>query len=312
MQKKNKQKKIPIVIICGPTAVGKSRIAVEIADKNGEIISADSMQVYKYLDIGTAKPDKELLNRTAHHLIDIINPDKDFSAYNFVEKANPIIEDISKRGKIPFVVGGTGLYLRALVYGLSEAPGKDESIRKRINKIKEQKSLSYLYQKLKKIDPEYAVKIERNDPVRIIRALEIYYLTGRSLSEYINNHQKEEQYKALWIGLKLEREDLYQKINQRTELMYQQGLINETRNLLSEGWKEDLFTKKGIGYRECVAYINKNISLEEAVEETKKNTRRYAKRQMTWFRKEKQIHWFNPSNIDQIQKVVHGWLKDYK
>ena len=247
------------------------------------------MQVYKFLDIGTAKPDNKLLKRVKHHLINVVEPDVDFSAYDFICRAKPIINKIHNKNIIPFVVGGTGLYIRSLVYGLSEAPGKNEEIRKKLENIQAQKSLNFLYEKLHKIDPDYAGIIKNTDRIRIIRALEVYYLTGKPLSGFFNKHDKQENYNTLWIGLKQPRKILYERINQRTEKMFQPGLIRETKNLLDKGYSQNILERKGIGYKEVLDYINNKITLKEAIEETKKKTRNYAKRKMTWIRKEKNI-----------------------
>ncbi len=305
---KNNSKKIPLIIICGATAIGKTRIAVSLAEGRGEIISADSMQVYKFLDIGTAKPDNLLLKRVNHHLISIVEPDIDFSAYDFICRAKKIIRQIYKKRKIPFVVGGTGLYIRSLINGLSEAPGKNEVLRKKLENIQKQKSLNFLYQKLHKIDPDYAGIIKNTDKIRIIRALEVYYITGQPLSFFLNKQDKQKKYEALWIGLNQPREILYAHINQRTEKMFQQGLIQETKSLLEKGYPQNILKRKGIGYNEVLDYINNKITLEEAIEETKKKTRNYAKRQMTWFRKEKEIKWFQPEEIEKIKKYINSWL----
>ncbi len=300
--------RIPLVIICGPTAVGKSRAAVSLAEGLGEIISADSMQVYKYLDIGTAKPEKELLKRVKHHLINIVKLDNDFTAYDFIKRAKLIIEQIYKKNMIPFVVGGTGMYIRSLVYGLSEAPGRDEVFRKKMENMLKQKGPEMLYEKLKKIDPEYAVQIKANDRVRIIRALEVYHSTGKVFSYFFKKHDRKENYNTLWIGLDQPREVLYERINKRTEYIYTNGLLEETKKLLEKGYSEDILKRKGIGYTEALDYIHNRMTYEQAVEETKKKTRNYAKRQLTWFRKEKKIKWFQPEEIDKMKKSIKRFI----
>jgi len=288
--------------------VGKSRIAVSLAKGRGEIISADSMQVYKYLDIGTAKPDKALLKQVKHHLIDVVDPEQNFSAYDFISRTKNIITEIHNKDLIPFIVGGTGLYIRSLMCGLSEAPGRNEQLRRRLDKIEKQKGLLFLYKKLQQKDHEYASVIKENDRVRIKRALEVYYSEGRPFSGYLKQHDKSPLYNALWIGLTEERKDLYAKINARTESMYDEGLVKETRDLLRSGYSEELLERKGIGYKEAIAYINKKLTLEQAKEETMKKTRNYAKRQMTWFRKEKHIKWFHPDEIEQVRSYLDHWL----
>ncbi len=302
--------KLPLIIICGPTAIGKSSIAVSLAQGRGEIISADSMQIYKYLNIGTAKPEKGLLKQVKHHLIDAIKPDEEFSVYNFICQAGKIIKQIHKKKLLPFVVGGTGLYIHALIYGLSDAPGRNENLRKKLNRLIEKRGLLFLYKKLQKIDPAYASVINASDKTRIIRALEVYYLKGRPFSFYIEKHDKQENYNALWIGINQPRDELYRKINLRTEQMYKQGLIEETRNLLKKGFSEVFLSKKGIGYKEALAFIHNKITLQEAIEETKKKTRHYAKRQITWFKKEENIKWFYPDKVEQIREYINLWIRE--
>jgi len=302
--------KKPLIIICGPTSSGKTEISVKLAVKIGEIISADSMQVYKYMDIGTAKPEKKLLNIVKHYMIDIITPDKDFSACEFKTRAERIINDLYKRKKIPFVVGGTGLYIRALIYGLSDAPGRDPVLRKRLKELTDSKGIKYLYEKLKEVDPQYATKISPNDSIRIIRALEVYKLTGTPFSKFCEAHIKIPQYNALWIGLNIERKKLYEKINQRTEKMFQNGLVDETKRLLDMGYSEDIIKKRGIGYSDVIDYLQGKISLETAIENVKKKTRHYAKRQLTWFRKEKDIKWFSPQQFNEIQELIERWIEN--
>ena len=300
--------KKPLIIICGPTASGKSELAVRLAKDIGEIISADSMQVYKFMDIGTAKPDKELLNSVKHYLIDVITPDKDFSAYEFITRAEKIIKTLYQQKKTPFIVGGTGLYIRALVYGLSDAPGRDPKIREKLKNIAKEKGLGFLYQRLKKIDTIYADKISPNDPIRIIRALEVYEKTGIPFSKFCEKHIKNPRYDALWIGINLERKKLYERINRRTEMMFEKGFIDETKKLLEMGYSEDIIKKRGIGYDDVIDYIQGKITLETAIKNVQKKTRHYAKRQLTWFRKEKNIKWFQPDQIDKIKELINNWI----
>ncbi|MBN1897522.1 MAG: tRNA (adenosine(37)-N6)-dimethylallyltransferase MiaA [Spirochaetes bacterium] len=301
--------KKPLIIICGPTASGKTLTAVNLARHKGEIISADSMQIYKDMDIGTAKPDKKILKIVKHHMIDIMTPDRDFSAHEFRLRADKIIKDIYNRKKIPFVVGGTGLYIRALMFGLSRAPGRDARIRKRLKSLLEKKGLPSLYQKLKKVDPVYADLISCHDPVRIIRALEVFYQTGKPFSQFIKRHRSRSRYHALWIGLTLERKKLYEMIDQRTESMFKKGFVQETEHLLKMGYRPENIRKHGIGYSDIIDYLEKKITLAQAIENVKKKTRRYAKRQMTWFKKERQIEWFREEQFSEIPNRVSRWLK---
>ncbi|MDD5066162.1 MAG: tRNA (adenosine(37)-N6)-dimethylallyltransferase MiaA [bacterium] len=302
--------KKPIIIISGPTGVGKSRLAVELAQEKGEIISADSMQVYKYLDIGTAKPEADLLNRVEHHLISVIEAEADYSAFQFMTDAHRLIDEIIHRGKVPFIVGGTGLYIRSLVYGLSNAPGQDRTVRKELNGLMEEHGLGFLYDRLRVVDPVSYSRISRNDRSRIIRALEVYHLTGKPFSGFIETHQRSVQYHHLWIGLTRPREELYSLINQRTREMYDQGLVDETKELLRKGYTKDCLSKKGIGYSEAISFLNHELSLEQAREITARKTRNYAKRQMTWFKKEKGIRWFDPDKTDEIRECIDQWQEE--
>lgn len=303
--------KSAIIIISGPTAVGKSKLAIELAEYNGEIISADSMQVYRYLDIGTAKPEKELLNKVKHHLINIKNPDEEYNAFDFVQDAEKAIKQIYIRGKFPYLVGGTGLYLRSLVYGLSEVPGRNEEIREHLEKQVQQQGLNALYTELSKVDHKYASVIDKHDPVRIIRALEVYHLTGKPFSCFADKQNRQPRYNVLWLGLNMERSKLYARIDQRTEMMYNNGLIRETASLLRKGYSAELISKKGIGYSEVIDFIQGKISKQEAVEITSKKTRNYAKRQLTWFKKEKLIKWFDSVNVQKIKKYIREWQRHH-
>lgn len=298
----------PLIIICGPTASGKSELAVRLAKEIGEIISADSMQVYKFMDIGTAKPEKKLLNSVKHYMIDVITPDRDFSAYEFITRAERIIKSLYKRKKIPFIVGGTGLYIQALIYGLSDAPGRDIELREKLKNIAKEKGLSFLYKRLGRVDPIYAEKVSPNDPVRIIRALEVYEKTGIPFSKFCKEHIKNPRYDALWIGINLERKKLYDRINRRTEMMFEKGFIDETKKLLEMGYSDVIIKKRGIGYEDVIDYIQGKITLASAIKNVQKKTRHYAKRQLTWFRKEKNIKWFQPEQVDKIQELINNWI----
>lgn len=281
--------KIKIVIIVGPTASGKSMLAMELAARfNGEIVNADSMQVYRFMDIGTAKPTREQRQRVPHHLIDIADPDEEFSAARYNEEASRAIHDIHERGKNVFVVGGTGLYIRALTKGLFKGPGSDMRLRNEFATLgSRSEGPRYLYEKLKEVDPEAASRIHPNNMARIVRALEVYYLTNKPISAFQKEHGfSEEPYDALKVGLSIDRKLLYKRIEDRVDSMIAAGLVEEVRRLLAMGYSPDLKAKRGLGYKEIVGYIQNKYSLEDAAMEIKKNTRRYAKRQMTWFRKE--------------------------
>ena len=280
-----------LVILTGPTGIGKTEISLELAKKfNGEIISSDSMQIYKKLDIGTAKID---LNKTniIHHMIDIVDPDKNFSVADFKNQAKKIIRDVNKRGKIPLVVGGTGLYINSLVYNLDFTQTEpDHEYR---NKLKENLEIfgsEFLYDKLLEKDSKAAEKIHKNNGQRIIRALEIL----NSGNKKGNNFREENnEYNLVYIALNMERERLYDKINSRVDKMINLGLVEEVKTLLENGLDKDSQSLKAIGYKEVISYLDNEISYEEMVDLIKKNSRHYAKRQLTWFRRDKRIKWFD-------------------
>ncbi|HRD01882.1 MAG TPA: tRNA (adenosine(37)-N6)-dimethylallyltransferase MiaA [Candidatus Saccharicenans sp.] len=308
----NSQKKI--LIIVGPTAVGKSALAVDLAQKfRGEIISCDSRQIYRGFDIGTDKPPVLVKQAVPHYLIDVVDPEETFSAADFSRLALEEIDRILSRGNLPMVVGGTGLYHRALVEGLFPGPGRDDSLRNRLKKEAQNDGLENIYKKLQKIDPAYAEKISRADGIRIIRALEIFYLTGRPISEHFSqtvSPLKNKGFILYQIGLKLERKVLYQRIDERVRRMFSEGLIEETRQLLARGISEQATPFKGLGYRQVLRYLQGEISLEEAVNSTQIETRHYAKRQLTWFKKTEGIIWFEAEDREKIENYVREYFLD--
>ncbi|TCO60077.1 tRNA (adenosine(37)-N6)-dimethylallyltransferase MiaA [Caldanaerobacter subterraneus] len=288
---------IQIVLIVGPTATGKSRLAVDVAKRfNGEVVSADSMQIYKYMDIGTAKITKEEMQGIPHHMIDIVEPNEEFSVAEYEKRAKAIIKDIHERGKLPIIVGGTGLYINSIVYIMhfSDFEGSKE-FREKMKKLAETYGTSYLYEKLKEVDPEAARKIHPNDLRRIIRALEVYEFTGKPISHYqkMSGMRKNPEYDPIMIGLNYKnRQLLYEKINRRVDEMIKNNLVEEVVNLLKIGYNKYGTSMQALGYKEIVEYLNGEISLEEAVEKIKKGARRYAKRQITWFKAYDFIKWF--------------------
>lgn len=294
--------KKPLIVIVGPTAVGKSQSAVELAKRiEGEIVSCDSRQVYKYLDIGTAKLTKEERRKTPHHLIDIIEPDEEFNAFLYARKAHKAISEIQGKKKIPILVGGSGLYVRAVINGIFPGAGKNDKIRKRLRKF----SSNTLYRKLKKVDSEIASRFHPHDRVRIIRALEVYELTGQSISALQEiSKGKKPIYNLTMIGLKRGRKELYQRINERVAEMIKEGLVAEVRGLLQRGFSQDLIALKGLGYKEIIGYLDGKYDLKEAVRLLRRNSRRFAKRQLTWFNKDKRIHWIEIKKGDSASKVV--------
>ncbi|MBI3754528.1 MAG: tRNA (adenosine(37)-N6)-dimethylallyltransferase MiaA [Deltaproteobacteria bacterium] len=297
-------RKIKLIVIVGPTASGKSALAVELAERfNGEIVSADSMQVYRAMNIGTAKPMQGQRERVAHHLIDAADPDEEFTAARYREEASRAIHEIRERGRNVFVVGGTGLYIRALTRGLFQGPGSNPRLRRKL--ASENLGPGYLYEKLKEVDPDAAAKIHPNNLTRVIRALEVYSLTSKPISAFQKEHSfSEEPYEALNIGISVERNFLYKAIEDRVDSMIKAGLAGEVRRLLDMGYSPDLKAMGGLGYKEMIGYIQNKYSLEYAVLEIKKNTRRYAKRQMTWFRREADIRWFAPDKKEDIMAAV--------
>ncbi|RLB08687.1 MAG: tRNA (adenosine(37)-N6)-dimethylallyltransferase MiaA [Deltaproteobacteria bacterium] len=299
-----------VVVIAGPTASGKTELAIELAlNFNAEIINADSMQVYREMDIGTAKPTPEQRRNVPHHLIDVVYPDQEFNAARYREMALSLIHDINARGKNCLVVGGTGLYIKALLGGLFYVPPKDPELRGLLKREAEEKGLRCLYERLARYDPEYAVMIHPNDRIRIIRALEIYYLANKRPSELMREHGFNQcPVKALKIFLYIDRQELYDRINKRCIRMIESGLIEETKRLLIKGYSPELKPMQSIGYRHAVRYIKGEWRLERALELMQRDTRRYAKRQFTWFKKEPDMIWISHKSKDLTEKKVFDFL----
>ena len=302
--------KTKVIVITGPTASGKTELSIKLASYfNGEIINADSMQVYRGMDVGTAKPTLEQRKRIPHHLIDIVNPDEEFNAARYRDMALPLIKDISGRGKACFVVGGTGLYIKALLGGLSQAPPKHPALRESLRREAEEKGLRSLYNRLLKYDPEYALIIHPNDRVRIIRALEIYYILKKRPSELIEEHGfRERAINALMLFLNVERPLLYARIDKRCSWMISSGLIEETRRLLIKGYSPYLKPMQSIGYRHAVKYIMGEWNMETTLRIMRRDTKRYAKRQITWFKKESDVTWIYPGEKNLIKEMISRFL----
>jgi tRNA dimethylallyltransferase len=284
-----------LVVIVGPTGVGKSAIAIDVARQvGGEVINADSQLVYRHMNIGTAKPPEAERKGVPHHLIDVVDPDDEFNAARYRELALKAIEDVTSRRKKAVVCGGTGLYLRALLQGLFVGPGKNAAIRQQFEKEADARGLDSLYDRLKRSDPAAAAKIHPNDRHRIVRALEVYEITGKTISQWQTEHGfKENAFDALKIGLTRERKDLYQLIDRRTDEMIEAGLVDEVKNLIEKGYNLDLPALQSIGYRQIGFYLRGEIPLDEAVALTKRESHHLAKRQLTWFRADKEIRWFD-------------------
>jgi tRNA dimethylallyltransferase len=285
-----------IVILVGPTAVGKTDVSIAAAKAlNGEIISADSAQVYKYMDIGTAKISYSEMQGIKHHMIDEVTPDQSFSVAQFRDKADHYIHQITHKGKLPIVTGGTGLYINSLLNNLdfTKSVG-DEDFRQRMQELADNKGNEYLHEMLKTIDEESYRRLHANDVRRVIRALEVYEYTGKTISHFQEESKKiPPRYHAAYVGLTMDRQKLYERINQRVDTMLEKGLIEEVKKLLNMGYSRDLVSMQALGYKEIVQYLEGEISLEEAVFILKRDSRHYAKRQLTWFRRDERIKWFD-------------------
>lgn len=286
--------------------MGKSLTAVKLAKKiGGEIINCDSMQVYKGFDIGTDKIPLEKREEISHHLLDVVSSSTQFMAADFVRLTLQAIKQITKRGKLPFIVGGTGLYLKALLDGLFPEGKRDPSIRKKLEKEAGEKGLESLREKLMKVDPAYCEKIGKYDKLRIIRALEVFYSTQIPLSEhFLKTKSSVEDFNSIKIGLKLERQELYRRIEKRVDKMFEKGIVIEVQNLLQEGISEKSPPFRALGYKYVLKFLKKEISMEDAIILTKRDTRHYAKRQMTWFRKTEGIKWFSPYEFPSILEYI--------
>ncbi|WP_457756204.1 tRNA (adenosine(37)-N6)-dimethylallyltransferase MiaA [Thermodesulfatator indicus] len=304
---------IPLIAVVGPTGVGKTEVGIFLGEHlNGEIINYDSVQVYQLLNIGAAKPSKEELARVPHHLLDFLPLDEKFNAARFVEMADRVIKKLHHQKKIPILVGGTGLYLKALLHGLFEV-GDTSSARKKLKERLKKEGLKPLYEELLKIDPTYAQKISPRDWVRILRALEIYYTTGKPFSELAKKHAfARRRYPCFKVGLNLPREELYRRLNQRVDKMLEAGLLDEIRDILARGYSSGLKPLKSIGYKHMIAYLKGELAFEEAVRLMKRDTRRYAKRQLTWFKKDPEVKWFHPEEKEKILTEAQRFLNSYR
>lgn len=304
---------LPLLVIVGPTAIGKTALAIEVAKVvGGEIISGDSMQVYRQMDIGTAKPSMEERQGITHHLIDIMDPDEDYSVAQFQKMGEALIKDITGRGKVPILAGGTGLYVRSIIdhYDFTEFQ-VDKEFRAGLQQEAERLGNEHLHGKLAEVDPVSAEKFHANDVKRIIRALEVYHYTGKPISSY---HRVGEttapKYNLLMIGLNMDRERLYQRINSRVDLMVEMGLVAEVQGLLNQGYGPELSSMRGLGYKEIVNYLKGEATLEEAIHDLKQNTRHFAKRQLTWFRPEQRIRWKYVEGNHSIAEIAQEIIQE--
>ncbi len=299
-----------IITICGPTGIGKTGFAIFLARAfNGEIIGADSMQIYKYMDIGTAKPDLSERAQVRHHLVDFLDPAQDFDAGQYAQMADHAVDAIQKKDKLPIVAGGTGLYIRSLLYGLFRSRPICRSTLAELTDILEQKGAPCLHRQLESCDPAAAKRIHPHDGFRIIRALEVFLTTGVPISQEQARHAfAQPRYRSLTIGLYMDRRDLYDRIEQRVDKMMDQGLYSEVTHLVEKGYGLNLKSMQSIGYRHMGWVINKEKDMDTAVLLLKRDTRRYAKRQFTWFRKEPGIVWITPDQTDQAAALVKEFL----
>jgi tRNA dimethylallyltransferase len=302
--------KVKVLVIVGPTASGKSELAAYLARRLGaEVIGADSMQVYRHMDIGTAKPARALRALVAHHMLDMVCPDEGYTAVRYMEEASAKIMEVRSRGRLALVAGGTGLYIKALTMGIFRGPGADARLREGLLAEARASGPCPLHERLKEVDPASAAWIHPNNLQRVIRALEVYEATGRPISEFQREHAfSGGPFDTLKIGLAKDRAALYRDIDERAEAMLRDGLIEETEGLLGMGYSEGLKPMRGLGYREMVMHIKGGLTKDEAVRLLKMNTRRYAKRQMTWFRKDAEVRWFSPSDRERISGLAEGFL----
>ena len=309
--------KKPLIILTGPTAVGKTKASIGLAKAlNGEIISADSMQVYKYMDIGSAKIRPEEMDGIKHYMIDELEPDEEFHVVRFQQMAKAAMEEIYAKGKVPIVVGGTGFYIQALLYDIDFSENEeDTAYREELEKIAEEKGAEYLHDMLREIDPESADVIHANNVKRVIRALEFYKLTGQKISKHNEKERaKESPYEFCYFVLNDDRQLLYDRIDLRIDKMIEDGLLEEVSALKNKGYTKDMVSMQGLGYKEILDYLNGECSLEEAIYVLKRDTRHFAKRQLTWFRRERDVIWVDKNKYDhdenQVLDVMLSYVKE--
>ncbi len=303
-----------IICVAGPTASGKTGLAVELAKElGGEVISCDSMQIYKRMDIGTAKPTVEEMQGIPHHMLDVAEPDEDFSVSRYCEMADPILQDVLARGKTAIIAGGTGLYMDSLMRGNAFAPYPATGCREKLEAEAEEKGMAWMLEKLRAIDPESGARLHLADKKRIIRALEVYQETGQTITEHNRRTQAiPPKYSPIYLGLDFaDRAKLYERIDLRVELMMQQGLLEEIKALLASGIPDKCTAMQAIGYKEFVAALQGEISLEEAIAQVQQSSRHYAKRQLTWFRRNPNMHWLVRQENTEILSLARQVLREF-
>lgn len=304
--------KKPLLILTGPTAVGKTRLSIKLAKAvNGEIISADSMQVYRYMDIGSAKIKPEETEGVPHHLIDVLDPEEEFNVVTFQKMCKKCMEEIYGRGHVPILTGGTGFYIQSVLYDIDFTENaEDTTIRDRLEKEAEEKGVEYLHGKLREVDPASAGAIHANNIKRVIRALEFYEQTGEKISLHNETErQKESAYTSCYFVLNDDREKLYERIDRRVDEMLAEGLVAEVEALKKRGCTRKLVSMQGLGYKEILAYLDGEYSLEEAVYRIKRDTRHFAKRQITWFKREKEVIWINKPDFSYDDDKILDFMK---
>lgn len=306
--------KKPLIILTGPTAVGKTKASIGLAKAlNGEIISADSMQVYKYMDIGSAKIRPEEMQGIKHYLVDVLEPDDEFHVVRFQQMAKQAMEEIYAKGKIPIIVGGTGFYIQALLYDIDfTESNEDTAYREELEQLANEKGADFLHKMLQDVDPASAESIHANNVKRVIRALEFYKLTGQKISEHNERERaKESPYDFCYFVLNDERQLLYDKIDSRIDIMLKDGLLEEVTDLKNKGYTKDMVSMQGLGYKEILDYLNGECTLEEAIYILKRDTRHFAKRQLTWFRRERDVIWINKNEYDHDEEKILDVMLSY-
>lgn len=299
-----------VIVIVGPTCSGKTKVGISLAEKlHTEIISADSRQIYKYLNIGSAKPSKEELLRIKHHFIDFLELDENYNVSKFESDSLRVVESLLDNRKIPVVVGGSGLYIKALVDGIFDSVESDSEYREKLHEQREKFGNEYIFEELKKIDPESSSRMLPQNWKRVMRALEVFHLTGQPISKHQTDYKRQIDVKFILFGLNWNRAKLYTNIEHRVDEMIEKGLVDEVNNILDRGYSKDINALNTVGYKEIISFLENEITLEYAIELIKRNTRRYAKRQMTWFRKTDGINWIECDANTHQEEIISTILK---